>query len=94
MNKNDLIAQVASETGLPKSTCEKVATSIFDSIVSCLTKGDKFTYNGFGSFSTKNRKEREGRNPSTGAKIKIPATTVASFSPSSNLKEVLNKKKK
>ncbi|KAB2834797.1 MAG: HU family DNA-binding protein [Candidatus Nucleicultricaceae bacterium] len=90
MNKNDLIEQVAKTTKLAKTDVTKVVNSAFESITKCLKKGDTATFVGFGTFSTSKRKAREGRNPRTGAKIKIAASVQPKFRPGKSLKEAVN----
>jgi len=87
MNKAELIEEVASQTGLAKRTSGKAIDAIVSAMSDCLTRGEKVTLVGFGTFGVRQRKERTGRNPRTGATIQIPAKRVAKFSPGKSLRE-------
>lgn len=89
MNKADLVAAMASATGLTKKDAGEALESFMDSVTASLKKGGKVTLTGFGTFMTVDRKAREGRNPQTGATIKIPATTVPKFKPGKALREAV-----
>ena len=86
MNKGDLITKVAAETGVTKTQAEAVFNSLIHAITAALKK-EKVTIVGFGTFSVAKRKARAGRNPQTGAAIKIPARKVPKFTPGSELKK-------
>ncbi len=86
MNKADLIEKVASQTGLAKRTSGKTIDAIVSAISDCLTRGEKVTLVGFGTFGVRQRKARTGRNPQPGATIQIPAKRVPKFVPGKNLK--------
>ena len=88
MNKGDLIGKIASETGIAKTKAEEVFNSVIGAISSAMKK-EKVTIVGFGTFSVAKRKARTGRNPQTGAQIKIPARKVPKFSPGSELKKAV-----
>ena len=90
MNKSDLINELASNTGLTKTKAGEVIDSITESMKSALSKGDKVTLVGFGSFSATKRKSRKGRNPKTGEVISIPEKTVVKFKSGSYLSESVN----
>ncbi|MBQ7474569.1 MAG: HU family DNA-binding protein [Clostridia bacterium] len=92
MNKSQLVASVAEKTGLTKKAAEGALAAVLGSVEEALVKGDKVQLIGFGTFGVKKRAARTGRNPSTGAAIKVPASKVVSFAPSSTLKEKVNKK--
>ena len=92
MNKSELVAAVAAKAGLSKKDGEKAVNAAFEAITEALVKGDKVQLIGFGTFGTKKRAARTGRNPQTGATIKVPASKVVSFAPSSALKAKVNKK--
>lgn len=79
MNKGDLINKIADDAGLSKSQASAALNSVLDSVVGTLKKGDKVTLVGFGTFSVSKRSARTGRNPQTGAEIKIPAKNVVKF---------------
>ena len=88
--KANLIDDVAGNAGADKSTVEKVLNSFFENVVSQSQRGNKVAWPGFGSFSLSQRSARTGRNPQTGAAVKIPASKAMKFSASSTLKETLN----
>ena len=90
MNKTELVASIAEKTGLTKKAAEGALAAVLGSIECALVKGDKVQLIGFGTFGTKKRAARKGRNPATGKEIKIPASKVVSFAPSSALKEKVN----
>jgi nucleoid DNA-binding protein len=90
MNKQDLIAKIAQDTGLTKSNATAAVESFFEGITKSLKKGQPITFVGFGTFKTAQRKARTGRNPQTGAEIKIPKRRVVRFSPGKALKGALN----
>jgi len=91
LNKSDLIGSVAEKTDLTKKDAEKAVNAIFQSIEDALAKGDKVQLVGFGTFETKERAARIGRNPRTGQEIKIPATKVPGFKAGKALKESVAK---
>lgn len=90
MNKSDLIEAMASDSGISKAAAGKALDSLMSNVKGTLKKGDKLVLVGFGSFSVKDRPARDGRNPQTGATIKIPARKVVSFKPGSELKDAVN----
>ena len=90
MNKNDLIASVASSAGLSKSDATRAIESFLDAITNALKRDEKVSIVGFGNFSVSHRKATTGRNPQTGAEIKIPAANVPKFRAGKSLKESLN----
>jgi DNA-binding protein HU-beta len=79
MTKAELVAKIASEGGITKSQAEKAVAGFVSAVSGALAGGDKITLVGFGTFSVGTRAQREGRNPRTGAKIKIPASKVVKF---------------
>lgn len=91
MTKAELIEKVAKDNDLSKALAEKVINSCTDHITKCLRKNDKITLTGFGTFSVVKRKARTGRNPQTGAEIKIKATKVPKFKPGKALKDVVSR---
>jgi len=93
MNKKDLVAAVAKQFAMPKVVTDKVITAVLDNITKALKKGDAVQFVGFGTFSVKKRAARKGRNPKTGAVIKIPASKAISFKSGAKLKASVNKKK-
>ena len=86
MNKEQLVERVAERTGATKKDAMEVLNTALDHIATALTHGDKVTLVGFGTFLTRTRKARDGRNPQTGAKIKIPAKRVPAFAAGKELK--------
>ena len=88
--KANLVDDVASQSGADKATVERVLGSFFDTLVTTASGGNKVAWPGFGSFSISQRSARTGRNPQTGAAVKIPASKAMKFSASSTLKERLN----
>lgn len=93
MTKTELIAQVAEKTGLKKKDVEAALNQILATIQEALAKGDKVQFIGFGTFEVRKRSARKGRNPQTGATIKIPATKVPVFKPGKGLKMKVAAKK-
>ncbi len=87
MNKSDLVDLVAEKTEMSKKDSEKAVKAVLDSVTDGLVRGDKVQLVGFGTFEVRSRKEREGRNPATGEKIKIKALKVPAFKPGKALKE-------
>jgi DNA-binding protein HU-beta len=90
VNKNDLVAKVATSAGLSKADSTKAVDSVFDSITTSLKGGDEVRLVGFGTFTVSNRRATEGRNPRTGEKIKIPASKQPKFKAGKALKDALN----
>lgn len=93
MNKADLIDRIASGAGISKAQAGTAIDTAVDSITSALKKGDRVALIGFGTFSTSQRKARNGRNPQTGASIKIAARRVAKFTAGAELKKAVNRGK-
>ena len=94
MTKAELIDAVAAAAGVTKADAERTVGAFFDIVVSQAKKGEKVAWPGFGSFSTSKSAARTGRNPQTGAEVKIAASTRMKFTASSTLKAVLNPGKK
>ena len=90
MNKNDLINAIAAAAGITKKEAEATLNGMLGSITKALTKGESTTLVGFGTFSVSKRAAREGINPQTKAKIKIPAKKVAKFKAGKTLNSALN----
>lgn len=90
MNKGELIDSIAIQSGLTKADSARALDATLDAITAELMKGGRVTLPGFGSFSTSKRSARSGRNPQTGATIKIKARTVAKFKPGKNLTDAVN----
>lgn len=89
MNKADLVAKVASTTGLTKKAAQDAMEAMMDAVMASLAKGDSVTLTGFGTFKPSKRAARNGRNPQTGAVIKIPARTVPVFRPGKEFKDMV-----
>lgn len=94
MNKSELIEAVAAKTGESKAAAGRAVDAVIDSVVGAVAKGDNVTLVGFGTFKSTKRAAREGKNPKTGEKIKIPAATVPRFSAGAAFKAAVGKKKK
>ena len=92
MNKMDLIEHVAGQTDMSKAKAADAIDAVLDGITKAVKKGDEVRLVGFGTFSVKKRAAGKGRNPATGAEIKIPASNVPKFMPSKTLKDGVNKK--
>ena len=90
MKKVELVEAVATATGLTKADATRAIDATFAAITGALVKGDKVPLVGFGTFAVSERAAREGRNPQTGATVKIAASKSAKFKQSSALKETLN----
>ncbi|MNC85560.1 DNA-binding protein HU [compost metagenome] len=86
MNRQDLIAKIAQDTGSSKADAAAALDSLLDGITRSLKKGDSITFVGFGTFKTSQRKARTARNPQTGAAIKIPKRRVVRFTAGKALK--------
>jgi DNA-binding protein HU-beta len=87
MNKGELVDAVAEKATVTKKQADAVISAVVESIMEAVSSGDKVTLVGFGSFESRDRKEREGRNPKTGEKMIIPATKVPAFSAGKLFKE-------
>ena len=91
MNKTELIAIAAENAGLTKKDTERLLNAAIDAITLALVRGEKVQLSGFGTFETKTREARVGRNPHTKEAIEIPATRVPSFKASKALKDSIAK---
>ena len=91
MNKTELVAVVAENAGLTKKDAERVLNAAIDAITASLVRGEKVQLSGFGTFETKDREERIGRNPHTKEAVTIPATRVPAFKASKALKDTIAK---
>ena len=91
MNKTELIAAVAEHAGMTKKDTERVLNAAIDAVTAALVQGDRVQVSGFGTFETKTREARIGRNPHTKEAIEIPATRVPSFKASKALKDTIAK---
>ena len=90
VTKADLVEEVVRVTELPRKESEAVVETIFESIIGALQGGDRIEIRGFGSFRTRQRQPRIGRNPKTGARVEVPAKRIPYFKPSKELKDVVN----
>ena len=91
MNKTELIALAAQNSGLAKKDAERAVNAALEIITKTLTEGGKIQLSGFGSFEVKDREARVGRNPHTKQAIEIPATRVPVFKPSKALRDTVAK---
>lgn len=89
MNKADIIDKISTEAEITKVQAEVALSSILDAITGALQDGEKVTLVGFGSFSVTERAERIGRNPQTGAELKIAASSSVKFAAGKELKEAV-----
>src|SRR5438477_11065292 len=90
MTKAELIEDVSKATDMSRKDSEVIVETIFESIVKSLRTGDKIEIRGFGSFRTRQRDARVGRNPKTGARVEVPAKKIPYFKPSKDLKDLVN----
>lgn len=91
MNKTELVTALAEKADVTKKDAEKVISAFIDVVGDTLKKGDKIQLVGFGTFETRERAAREGKNPQTGEKIKIAACTVPAFKAGKALKDLIAK---
>ena len=91
MNKTELIAIAAENAGMTKKDTERVLNAALDAITLALVRGEKVQLSGFGTFETKTREARVGRNPHTKEAVEIPATRVPAFKASKALKDNIAK---
>lgn len=92
MNKSELVDAIAKETGLSKKDSDAAVKAFVDTVTKALKKKDKVQLVGFGTFETVKRAARNGKNPQTGATIKIPASVAPKFKAGKALKDLVNKK--
>jgi integration host factor subunit beta len=90
MTKADLIDEVSRVVEMTRKESEVIVEAIFDSVVRALRSGDKIEIRGFGSFRTRERRARIGRNPKTGERVEVPAKRIPFFKPSKELKDLVN----
>lgn len=93
MNKSELIEATAKAADISKAAAERALSAVIDAVVKAVSKGDTVTLVGFGSFKSAKRAARTGKNPKTGAALKIPATTVPKFSAGATFKAAVAGKK-
>jgi len=89
MKKKELIERMAEEAGVPRSEAQKYFDAFEEVVTEALKAGEEVQITGFGKFSVKERKAREGRNPQTGQKMKIASQKVPSFSAGNALKDAV-----
>ena len=92
MNKQDLVLQAANKFQLTQKKSDEILSTSLEAIMKSLSKGDKVTLVGFGTFEPRKRKERKGRNPKTGEAIQIPASVVPRFSAGKQFKSTVNRR--
>jgi integration host factor subunit beta len=92
LTKADLVDKVTELGDLTRRDGEIIVDLLFDSVIGALKSGDKIEIRGFGSFRTRQRNSRVGRNPKTGAKVEVPAKKVPFFKPSKELRDLINPK--
>ena len=90
MTKADLIEEVSRVVEMTRKDSEVIVEAIFDSIVRALRAGDKIEIRGYGSFRTRQRQPRVGRNPKTGTRVEVPSKRIPYFKPSKELKDLVN----
>lgn len=90
MNKSDIVAKVAAETGMSQGALEVALGKVLKTISDTLAGGEDVALSGFGSFTVRSRKERQGRNPATGEPMTIPASRSVDFKPAKALKDAVN----
>ena len=90
MNKSELIAKVAEKAGITKKDAEKAVKALTEAVAEELKKGGKVQLVGFGTFEVSERAAREGRNPQTGAAMKIAASKMPKFKAGKALKDMIN----
>ena len=90
MKKAELVEAIAAKTGLTKADANRALEATFEVITKALKKGERVPVAGFGTFNFSKRKAREGRNPQTGATVKIPARKAVTFKAGTALKDAVN----
>ena len=90
MNKTELVDAIAAAADITKAQAGKALEAVLESVTETLKKGDKVTLIGFGTFETRERAARTGRNPQTGKEIQIAASITPAFKAGKNLKDALN----
>lgn len=90
MNKSDIVAKVAAETGMSQSALDMALGKVFNTISDSLSGGEDVAISGFGSFTVRSRAERQGRNPATGEPMTIKASKSVGFKAAKALKDAVN----
>jgi integration host factor subunit beta len=91
MTKAELIEEVSRVVEMTRKDAEVIVETIFESIVNSLHAGDKIDIRGFGSFRTRQRQPRIGRNPKTGTRVEVPSKRIPYFKPSKELRDLVNR---
>ena len=91
MNKSELVAAMATKANVSKKAAEESLNAMLDAVKDAMAKGDKVQLIGFGSFEVRTRVARKGKNPQTGAEMKIPACKAPVFKAGKALKDIVNK---
>lgn len=87
--KADIVDHVAEKTGFTKKDSQAALDAVLDSIQAALQRGERVQLTGFGTFETRERSARKGKNPATGEEMEIPAMTIPAFRAGKNLKEAV-----
>lgn len=90
MHKGELVELIAAKADTTQKAATAMLNALIDSITQAVASGEKVTLVGFGTFDSRERKAREGRNPKTGEPIQIPAAVVATFSPGKDFREAVS----
>ncbi|MCC7529830.1 MAG: HU family DNA-binding protein [Candidatus Melainabacteria bacterium] len=90
MNRAELISEIAELTGQPKTIVSETISTFLHTITGAVSKGEKVTLVGFGTFERRNRQARTGRNPRTLAPLRIPSSRVPAFRAGQELKDIVN----
>lgn len=93
MNKSELVDFIVTKTDLPRKRAEDVVNLVFDEMTAALARGDRIEIRGFGSFVSKHRRARTGRNPRTGAAIPVVEKRLPFFKVGKELRERVNSNK-
>ncbi len=89
MTREEIVSKISKDAGIPKTKADRALRSLLDGVTSSLKKGKRVGFVGFGTFTVGRRKARMGRNPQTGATIKIAASRVPKFKPGKQLKDAV-----
>lgn len=90
MTKADLVEEVARVVEVTRKDAEVIVETVFSSVVQSLRRGDKVEIRGFGSFRTRQRQGRTGRNPQSGEQVRVPPKTIPFFKPGKELRDIVN----
>ena len=90
MNKSELVRHVAEEAGMTRAAAGNAVDAVLSGVAGSLTRGEAVTLPGFGTFLTRDRPARAGRNPRTGEELEIAASTVPAFKPGKALRDAVN----